>query len=285
MNYRDKISSSNKSVYILILSAGVIMAFAVMYSLFIGIRINFTYTALLDASLKIKTNIAQAKTSFLKYAENENPQVLRDAWQYLSLAEFNTQIILEEKDRMNIISIPMNDLELRENVQRLQVELLDFRGLSSDFTKEGVPVSKEEIKTKWENLFSTIDNHTTSIENSVRSLLGSQTRIFRFTQFGLIGISLMLSIISAFVFYRYERQKNSYIKEIKAASISFEKGLRRTTRTEEALQESKRKLTTMVQNLPGMVYRCKLGQVWTMDYVSDKCLQVTGFKSEDLMNN
>lgn len=261
------------------------MALAVMYSLFIGIRINFTYTTLLDASLKIKTNITQSKTSFLKFAENENPQLLHDAWQYLSLAEFNTQVILEEKDRMNIFSIPMNDLELRESVQQLQVELLDFRGLSGDLTKEGTPISKEEIKAKWESLFSTIDSRTVLIENSIRSLLGSQTRIFRFTQFGLIGISLLLSVVSAFVFYRYERQKNNYIKEIKAASISFEKGLRRTTRTEEALQESQRKLSTMVQNLPGMVYRCKLGQVWILDYVSDKCLQVTGFKSDDLVNN
>ncbi len=261
------------------------MALAIMYSLFIGIRVNFTYTTLLDASLNIKTNVIYAKTNFLKYAENEDTQALRDAWQFLSLAEFNAHVILEEKDELNIFSTPMNDQDLKKNVQQLQVALLEFRGLSFESGKESTPASKSESKAKLELLFSAIDHNTTLIENSVRSLLSSQTRVFRFTQFGLIGISLLLSLISILVFYRYEKQRNEYIREIKTASLSFEKGLQRTTKTEEALQESQRKLTTLVQNLPGMVYRCKLGQVWVLDYVSDKCLNVTGFKSEDLMNN
>ncbi|MEW5843249.1 MAG: PAS domain-containing sensor histidine kinase [Bacteroidota bacterium] len=285
MNYRDKISSSNKSVYILILSAGVIMALAIAYSLFMGIRVNFTYTTLLDASLNIKTNVLHARTNFLRYSENENPQALNDAWQSLSLAEFNAHVILEEKDKMNIVSLPLNDLALKENVQQFQVVLLEFRGLSFDLGKKSTPEAKNEFKTKLELIFSTIDNNTALIETDVRALLASQIRIFRFTQFGLIGISVLLSFISVLVFYRYEKQRDAYIKEIKAASLSFEKGLHRTTKTEEALQESQRKLSTLVQNLPGMVYRCKLGQVWVLDYVSDKCLHVTGFKSEDLINN
>lgn len=285
MIYRDKISSSNKSVYILILSAGVVMALAIAYSLFIGIRVNFTYTTLLDASLNIKTNVIRAKTDFLGYSNTEDPQALRDAWQFLSLAEFNAHVILEEKDKMNIFSVPLKDEGLKEHVQQLQVVLLEFRGLSFDLTKAVSPESKSELKTKLEPLFSKIDEKTILIENSVRLLITAQTRIFRLTQFGLIGISLVLSVISVFVFYRYEKQRNAYIKEIKAASLSFEKGLQRTTKTEEALQESQRKLTTLVQNLPGMVYRCKLGQEWVLDYVSDKCLQITGFKSEDLVNN
>lgn len=285
MNYRDKISSSNKSVYILILSAGVIMALAIAYSLFIGIRVNFTYTTLLDASLNIKTNVIHAKSSFLRYTAADDHAALHDAWQYLSLAEFNTHVILEEKDRMNIVYLPMNDYALRENVQALQVALLEFRGLSFENAKDSTVQARNELKTKIELLFSKIENNTALIENDVRALLASQIRTFRFTQFGLIGISLLLSLISILVFYRYEKQRNEYIREIKAASLNFEKGLHRTTRTEEALQESQRKLSTLIQNLPGMVYRCKLGQVWVMDYVSDKCLQITGFKSEDFVNN
>ena len=34
-----------------------------------------------------------------------------------------------------------------------------------------------------------------------------------------------------------------------------------------------------------MVYRSKVDQIWSFDYVSDMCMQVTGYKAEDLINN
>ncbi|HOV82251.1 MAG TPA: ATP-binding protein [Methanothrix sp.] len=56
-------------------------------------------------------------------------------------------------------------------------------------------------------------------------------------------------------------------------------------RTEMALQESQRALSTLMSNLPGMAYRCKNDQQWTMQFVSDGCLELTGWQPEDLLNN
>ena len=52
-----------------------------------------------------------------------------------------------------------------------------------------------------------------------------------------------------------------------------------------SLQESQRRLETLVANLPGMAYRCLNDANWTMTYVSDGCEAVTGYKREDLENN
>ncbi len=56
-------------------------------------------------------------------------------------------------------------------------------------------------------------------------------------------------------------------------------------RSEIALQESERKLSTLMGNLPGMAYRCINDKDWTMIYVSDGCLELTGYKPEDLIKN
>jgi len=55
--------------------------------------------------------------------------------------------------------------------------------------------------------------------------------------------------------------------------------------TGEALKESEETLSTLIDKLPGMAYRCKLDNKWTMEYISDGCLELTGYHAFELINN
>jgi PAS domain S-box-containing protein len=55
--------------------------------------------------------------------------------------------------------------------------------------------------------------------------------------------------------------------------------------SEDALKESERTLSTLLGNLPGMAYRCLYDDKWTMQFVSDGCYELTGYKPEDLLRN
>lgn len=61
--------------------------------------------------------------------------------------------------------------------------------------------------------------------------------------------------------------------------------IRETKHRIEQLHESQRTLTTLMANLPGMVYRCLADEHWTMELVSEGCKALTGYDPDGLINN
>ncbi len=54
-------------------------------------------------------------------------------------------------------------------------------------------------------------------------------------------------------------------------------------RTEDALRESERRLATLMSNLPGAVYRIKADSEWTVEFLSDGYLPLTGCDPSQLI--
>ncbi len=52
-----------------------------------------------------------------------------------------------------------------------------------------------------------------------------------------------------------------------------------------ALHESERMFSTLIGNLPGFVYRCANDRDWTMEFISDGCLDITGYAAADFIGN
>ncbi len=51
------------------------------------------------------------------------------------------------------------------------------------------------------------------------------------------------------------------------------------------LLDKNRLLATLLSNMVGMIYRCRVDEAWTMEFVSEGCLELTGYRPEDLIHN
>lgn len=54
---------------------------------------------------------------------------------------------------------------------------------------------------------------------------------------------------------------------------------------EQELNETQRKFSTLIGNLPGFAYRCKNDKDWTMEYLTDGFFELTGYKPEEIINS
>jgi PAS domain-containing protein len=54
---------------------------------------------------------------------------------------------------------------------------------------------------------------------------------------------------------------------------------------EEALRESERSRALILSHLPGMAYRCRFDPDWTMEFVSEGCVALTGYRPDELIGN
>lgn len=61
--------------------------------------------------------------------------------------------------------------------------------------------------------------------------------------------------------------------------------IQKRIKTQNHLTESERRLSTLIENLPGVTYRCRPDTHRTMDFISQSCEALTGFTAEMFLKN
>ncbi len=95
---------------------------------------------------------------------------------------------------------------------------------------------------------------------------------------GTIGVLAVQSYTGTVRYTDGDLQILSYVSSQAAQAIERQ-------RAEDELRESQRQLATLMSNLPGMAFRRANDPDWTMEFVSEGCVVLTGYDPADLVGN
>jgi two-component system, cell cycle sensor histidine kinase and response regulator CckA len=93
-----------------------------------------------------------------------------------------------------------------------------------------------------------------------------------------IGVLTVQSYSGGVRYGESERDLLAYVSTQVAQAIARKQA-------ESEVRESQRMLATLISNLPGIAYRCRNDAEWTMEFISEGCQELTGYRPADLVDN
>ena len=225
-----------------------------------------------------------------------------------SIADVETERLRKDGERIDVTlsAAPMRDAE---------GEVIGAMGVLTDITdRKERERERERIRSRLEALFDNspdmidvLDTEGTIVDANQRfreklgydegELVG--TGIWEHDQlFDADEVTSLLEEMSVGDRRKFEgryrrRDGSTFPVEIHLIRIDLEEGdecfvaisrdITDRTERERSLRERERQFTTLVSNVPGMVYRCRNEPEWPFQFVSDGCVELTGYEPEQLV--
>nr|WP_242040756.1 PAS domain-containing protein [Coleofasciculus sp. FACHB-1120] len=93
-------------------------------------------------------------------------------------------------------------------------------------------------------------------------------------------------VVAILTFFLFEsRPKDKRLVELVSAVAAHLGTVMQQKQAEAALRESQRRLASLIDSLPGIVFSCGNDPAWSMTYLSEGCFKLTGYHSEELIGD
>ena len=186
----------------------------------------------------------------------------------------------EVKKLQKEIALLKKQLESKENNKFENLSNLAFEGIAIHQDGKVVEVNKTLCRT---------------FGYSEKEILGKSILEFIHPDFHKLVIKKVKNKeTTPYEIMMFKKGKKTFWAEILGSQTTFKGRPARVTAirdisahkaSEEIIKETERKPSVLVDNFPGVAYRCKLDDKLTMLYLSNGFLQLTGYKPQDLINN
>jgi PAS domain S-box-containing protein len=231
--------------------------------------------------------VASLPKEELKYLD-QKPEELKDD-QFLQLKESLQKVIAVNKDARFAYLYIERDNKLYFVVDSEPLNSPDYSPAGQEFTEadpvdkkpftERKPIITQPVTDRWGTWVSVeipVINEATgkvvaAFGMDYNSRAWGNRILFEVSESSLLVIIILILALVT---------RRSYHK-----NFLLEKEITQRIKAEKGLKENEVALSNLISNLPGMVYRCKLDEDYTMDFMSEACSRITGYAPEDFIGN
>ena len=171
-----------------------------------------------------------------------------------------------------LVQIIFNKYSKRHSIEHLQYEAVHTRKLiMPDVLEIGY-----SNPGRWESIVEIYKR--TSLLNNESTLRGLFYKNYQQKHIKIpwkvLGVLSLLLIIVGGISIFYFR-----------LNIKLKKQISLIKEMENELRDSENMLASIIQHLPGMIFRCKNDENWTMEYLNENCFELTAYKADEIIGN
>jgi len=196
-------------VYFALTAFSLAMLGAMMYVLHTGWRLSTEYVPIVRAAARVKLDATLAHLWFEEVLSGDEHESISEVWLRLDSARFYAHAMVQGGQDEEGRIIPLEDARLHRKLGEVERKLTEFRTVTEERqnARQSV-VSGTAIDQSYDAVFKELVALTHSVEREVHAVIQRETKSVRQVQVFVMSGAVILSLLVAFVFTRYTRERS-----------------------------------------------------------------------------
>jgi PAS domain S-box-containing protein len=197
-----------RRIYLLFVIVALVILGTMAYTLFTGNRISAKYAPLVDATMEIRFQGAQAHLWFEEVISGDPYKKIEEVLDFIDQADWYAQAILEGGSNPEGTFIPIKDPKIEEPIRIVRKDLAEFKKLTKQRLKIGKAAGiGSDVDQKYDAIFEHFLKQSDSVEKLIQNAMTQDLDRFHFSQVFLMLACLILSVAVGVLFHRLDRRR------------------------------------------------------------------------------
>jgi len=239
------------------------------YGFYSGNHINTVDAPLLQAAMKIKLEATTTNLVIEGLLGDGFVGDLKPVWQPLNAAFLNFQTIFR-KNQKNPALLPFHANHAEPAlVGSIESTLSEFKERGFErLTNKKNSFIEEEVDQKYRSTFNALMGLLGTLEGNLRQSMAKNLALFRYSQAIMIGLCILLIILAAIIFKRYENQKKMAFFFLEGLNDQLQKEIEQRISSEKAVRASEERFRQLAENIMDLFWLEDVQEPGGIVYVS-----------------
>jgi len=208
-----------------------------------GLEMITVYAPLINADTEIKLNVSVAHMLVEEILAGDTIKKTEDVEKALDRAGKNAQAMLEGGKYMEQVIVPLEDIEIRDMVQKVIQELKQFRSFAEHrLSHRETSLAGSAIDYRYDEVYSTFTKNADQIKFRLMELIAIDLKYFKATQYTLMVVCFIIFLVIGLTLYRFEYFRSRVVQALHQSNENLEMEIVERINTEDRLIKSKEQL-------------------------------------------